>query len=146
MPRKKGKRPKQAGFLDNLYESVMIALEDVMNDVIDAVEQNAGRIVEQQGHQPKAKAKSGTRPKPHIPPYGNLPTAGTHYDDLEVTRNASPETIEAAYKSMAKRFHPDVSKHPQAEAIMKRMNAAWETLKDTKKRAEYDRALRGAGL
>lgn len=64
----------------------------------------------------------------------------THYDNLQVTRNASPEVIRAAYKGLTQRYHPD--RHPEDRAryerVMKILNEAFEVLSDPLKRAEHD--------
>lgn len=66
-----------------------------------------------------------------------------HYETLEVSRNASPEVIRAAYKSLMQRLHPD--KHPQGETSAGRaaqIAAAYEVLSSPERRAAYDLALR----
>lgn len=64
----------------------------------------------------------------------------THYDNLQVMRNASPEVIRAAYKGLTQRYHPD--RHPEDRAryerVMKIINEAFEVLSDPGKRAEHD--------
>lgn len=66
----------------------------------------------------------------------------THYDNLKVTRNAPPEVIRAAYKSLAQKYHPDRNKNAaECERIMKIINAAYDVLSDPAKRREYDRML-----
>ena len=63
----------------------------------------------------------------------------THYDTLQVSRTASIEVIEAAYKSLMKLYHPDVSGDTRyAQAL----NAAHDVLADLEKREKYDRSLR----
>ena len=65
--------------------------------------------------------------------------APTHYDVLNVARNAPPEVIRAAYKVLAQKYHPD--RNPgDAEAAekMKAINTAYEVLSDSQKRLEYD--------
>ncbi len=74
------------------------------------------------------------------------PRRDTLYDLLEVSPNASPEVIKAAYRQLALKYHPD--KQPdararqQAEERMKQINAAYNILSDPARRAEYDRRLR----
>src|SRR3989344_3126896 len=61
------------------------------------------------------------------------------YRILGVSKNASADEIKEAYKNLAKKFHPDVSKEPQAEARFKEVLEAYHVLSDTQKRANYDR-------
>ncbi|MEM9190494.1 MAG: DnaJ C-terminal domain-containing protein [Myxococcota bacterium] len=61
------------------------------------------------------------------------------YAILEVDRSASPEEIQKAYRRLAKKYHPDVSKAPDAEERFKAVANAYEVLKDPEKRALYDR-------
>jgi len=71
---------------------------------------------------------------PHIPQFDL-------YGELEVSRSASVETIEAAFRSLVKRYHPDVSKDDDGERI-KRINVAREWLTDPDRRRRYDASLR----
>lgn len=69
----------------------------------------------------------------------------TLYEILEVSEKASDEVIEKAYKTLAKKYHPDLQQTPEdkknAEQKMQKINEAYETLKDENKRIEYDRKL-----
>lgn len=68
----------------------------------------------------------------------------TLYDILEVSRKASKEVIEKAYKTLAKKYHPDLQTEENkvhAEAMMKKINDAYEILSDDEKRSKYDREL-----
>ncbi len=60
----------------------------------------------------------------------------TYYETLEVSELASLETIQAAYRSLSKRFHPDVNS--QSEERFKRIAEAYEVLSDSDKRRGYD--------
>lgn len=64
-----------------------------------------------------------------------------HYRTLQVDPSADVEVIQAAYRVLARRFHPDLAGD---DAVMKRLNAAWEVLGNKTRRDEYDKA-RGAG-
>lgn len=71
-----------------------------------------------------------------------------YYEVLGVSRTASTEEIKRAYRRLARQYHPDVNKDPDAEERFKEINEAYETLSDPKKRAYYDRfghTQRGAG-
>lgn len=61
-----------------------------------------------------------------------------YYAILGVERGATEEDIKKAYRKLARRYHPDVSKEPDAEARFKEMGEAYATLKDPEKRAAYD--------
>lgn len=68
----------------------------------------------------------------------------TFYDVLQVSRDADPEVIKAAYKSLVQRYHPDKNhNNPDAEKFLKIINQAYEVLSDPIKRAEYDATLVG---
>lgn len=61
-----------------------------------------------------------------------------YYDIMGLDRNATPEQIKKAYRKLARKYHPDVSKDPEAEAKFKEVAEAYETLHDPEKRAAYD--------
>jgi curved DNA-binding protein len=61
-----------------------------------------------------------------------------YYAILGVPRDAAPEDIKRAYRKLARKYHPDVSKLPDAEARFKEVNEAQEVLMDAEKRAAYD--------
>ncbi|HET7829405.1 MAG TPA: J domain-containing protein [Candidatus Limnocylindrales bacterium] len=62
------------------------------------------------------------------------------YKVLQVDPEAEDEVIEAAYRRLAKKYHPDVSPGPDAQERMVRINQAWELLRDPARRAAVDRA------
>jgi len=62
-----------------------------------------------------------------------------YYDVLGVGRQASGDEIKRAYRRLAREYHPDVNKNPDAEAHFKEINEAYEVLSDEQKRAAYDR-------
>jgi molecular chaperone DnaJ len=72
-----------------------------------------------------------------------------YYDTLGVAKNASPDEIKAAFRNLARKFHPDVNKDAGAEEKFKQINEAYAVLSDPEKRAAYDRygaeGLRGMG-
>lgn len=61
-----------------------------------------------------------------------------YYAALGVASDASAEQIKKAYRKLARQYHPDVSKLPNAEARFKDVAEAYATLKDAEKRAAYD--------
>lgn len=61
-----------------------------------------------------------------------------YYATLGVKREATAEEVKTAYRRLARKFHPDVSKEDNAEAMFKEVAEAYETLKDPEKRAAYD--------
>lgn len=64
----------------------------------------------------------------------------THYDNLNVSRNAPLSVIKAAYKALCQKYHPDkyAGGHEEALRIMKIINGAYAVLSDSGKRAEHD--------
>lgn len=63
----------------------------------------------------------------------------THYDNLKVARNAPPEVIRAAYKTLSQRFHPDRNAdNESATRIFQIISTAYEVLSDPVKRKEHD--------
>jgi curved DNA-binding protein len=61
-----------------------------------------------------------------------------YYEILGVERAASQNDIRKAYRKLAKKYHPDVSKEKNADARYREINEAYEVLKDPDKRAKYD--------
>ncbi len=61
-----------------------------------------------------------------------------YYASLGVKRDATAEEIKKAFRQLARKYHPDVSKEPDAEARMKEVNEAHAVLSDPEKRAAYD--------
>jgi curved DNA-binding protein CbpA len=62
------------------------------------------------------------------------------YKTLQVDPEADQEVIQAAFRRLAQKWHPDVTGGPEAAARMTAINRAWEILGDPGRRAEYDRA------
>ena len=66
-----------------------------------------------------------------------------YYQTLGVGRDASADEIRKAFRKLARKYHPDVSKEVGAEARMKEVNEAYAVLSDPEKRAAYDQLGRG---
>ncbi|MEE4297448.1 MAG: DnaJ C-terminal domain-containing protein [Wenzhouxiangella sp.] len=66
-----------------------------------------------------------------------------YYKTLGVESGASADEIKRAYRKLARKYHPDVSKEPDAEAKFKEIGEAYEALKDPEKRAQYDQLRKG---
>ena len=68
-----------------------------------------------------------------------------YYDILQINQNASPEIIDKAYKTLAKKYHPDLQEEnnkKDAEEILKEINEAYGILSDPNKKALYDQNLK----
>lgn len=62
-----------------------------------------------------------------------------YYKVMGLARDASQDDIKRAYRRLARKYHPDVSKEPDAEERFKEVGEAYEVLKDPERRAAYDR-------
>ena len=62
-----------------------------------------------------------------------------YYKIMRVEKGANQDVIKRAYRKLARKYHPDVSKEPDAEKKFKEVGEAYEVLKDPEKRAAYDR-------
>jgi curved DNA-binding protein len=61
-----------------------------------------------------------------------------YYEVLGVARGANPDEVKRAYRKLARKYHPDVSKEKNAENKFKELQEAYEVLRDPEKRAAYD--------
>ena len=61
-----------------------------------------------------------------------------YYKIMGVSQDASEKDIKMAYRKLARKYHPDISKESNAEEQFKEMGEAYEVLRDPAKRAEYD--------
>ena len=61
-----------------------------------------------------------------------------YYEIMGVSRDATQDEIKRAYRKLARKYHPDVSKEADAEVRFKEVGEAYEVLKDPEKRAAYD--------
>ena len=66
-----------------------------------------------------------------------------YYETLGVARDATAEDIKKAFRKLARKYHPDVSREKDADARMKDVNEAYAVLSDPEKRAAYDQLGRG---
>lgn len=66
-----------------------------------------------------------------------------YYQALGVTRDATAEDLKKAFRKLARKYHPDVSKEADAEKRMREVNEAYAVLSDPEKRAAYDQLGRG---
>lgn len=66
-----------------------------------------------------------------------------YYKIMGLSPKASQDEIKQAYRKLARKYHPDVSKEANAEARFKEMKEAYEVLKDPEKRAAYDQVRQG---
>lgn len=73
-----------------------------------------------------------------------------YYEVLGLSRNATADEIKRAFRTLARRYHPDVNKDPDAEARFKEINEAYDVLSNDQKRQTYDRfghdGLNGGGM
>ncbi|MBQ9327343.1 MAG: molecular chaperone DnaJ [Solobacterium sp.] len=73
-----------------------------------------------------------------------------YYEVLGISKGASEDEIKKAYRKLAKKYHPDVNKEPDAEEKFKEVNEAYEVLSDPQKRQTYDQfgfaGMDGAGF
>ncbi len=154
MPGRPRHRPQpEKDFFNELLDSVMDTVLDTVEPYIDKMAKeavtNARRITSRQGQQagyappppPRGRQRAASASQPPPSPHTTTQAPITLYDVLEVSPRASTDTIEAAYKSLAKRFHPDRNKAPDADPKMKQINHAYSILKDSIQRKIYDKQV-----
>lgn len=69
-----------------------------------------------------------------------------YYRILQVSPNAAPGLIHDAYRSLSRRYRPDVNSSPVATNLLRQINEAYEVLKDPKRRHEYDLEFARQGM
>lgn len=62
-----------------------------------------------------------------------------YYEILGVNKNANADELKNAFRNLARKYHPDINKSPEAEEKFKEINEAYQVLSDPDKRAAYDR-------
>ena len=67
-----------------------------------------------------------------------LKSRKNYYDVLGVTPDSTAAEVKSAYRSLARKFHPDVNKSPESIQLFKELSEAYEVLSDDKKRHQYD--------
>ncbi len=70
-----------------------------------------------------------------------MPNLKDYYAELGIPHDASTDEVREAFRRLAKQWHPDLYKAPDAEARFKRINEAYQVLSDSGERERYDRAL-----
>ena len=63
-----------------------------------------------------------------------MASSRNYYDVLGVSKDADEKEIKSAFRKMARQWHPDINKAPEAEAKFKEVNEAYEVLSDKEKR------------
>ena len=128
--------------VDDFIDGLVNFARDFAQERIKEAIPRAPRARRVNGKPPKA-AKAQKQPKARKARHEQ-----THYETLEVSPSASPETISAAYRSLCQRNHPD--KYPNdararkhGEERTKAFTEAYAVLKNPEKRKDYDRSLRG---
>ncbi|XP_077237925.1 molecular chaperone Hsp40/DnaJ family protein [Tasmannia lanceolata] len=80
-----------------------------------------------------------TKKKKKNRPFHNVVTAAAdYYSTLGISKSASSKDIKAAYRRLARQYHPDVNKQPGATEKFKEISTAYEVLSDEQKRSLYD--------
>lgn len=67
-----------------------------------------------------------------------------YYKTLELNKSANQDDIKKAYRRLARKYHPDVSKESNAEELFKKVSEAYDVLSDKKKKSEYDSMRSGS--
>jgi DnaJ-like protein len=103
-------------------------MRDQLNDRLISADQLADYVTRAQTADPRAIANG-------------KPTGRTYYQILQVDQDADPEVIEAAFKRLAFKYHPDRSPAPDAADRMRELIAARDLLADPTRRRAYDTSI-----
>lgn len=144
---------------ESLRDNLLDLAEDLISDVVSAAQDayrtsittpppaNHPHTTPRPGMQSQSRStgrtRKSTRPKSQerqkTSPGVSLQQDGLLYDRLEISISASPDVVAAAYKSLARRYHPDMKTGDKEK--MQAINEAHEILSDPKKRKQYDRSI-----
>lgn len=125
------RRDPLAEAMDLMSERLLDATELILNNMMDRIFPLGPG---DPPRRPQPRPQAHPHPRPRSQPQPQEPSL---YEVLEISTKASPDTITAAWRSLSKRFHPDL-KTGNAER-MKLINQAYEVLSDPHKRKMYDR-------
>src|SRR5271154_2966488 len=121
--------------LDMLEDSGIIdAVYDALNPPLPPRQKRPQTARKRVGGQ----AETPRRSKPPKPPHAHV---HTHYDTLQVSRAASQEVIQGAFRSLSRVYHPDVPR-TGSKTRMQTLNEAYSILSDPTKKRKYDLTLR----
>lgn len=125
-------------FLDDVADRASQGLDDFFEDTSRLLRTVAKQQLQAQHHQPHSTAtRNARRPQP-AQPATLAREPKSYYATLKVSRDAPPEVIQAAYKALARKHHPDTGGDSDS---MREINKAFSVLKDPAKRKAYDRTL-----
>jgi len=141
--RRPKRRPRPRDPIADAINRITNRFVDIADDIIDAA---FVQLFPNQTPPPRQQSQSQSRQQSqsqsHSQSSSGVKDSGPNlYEILEVSESASQETIEAAWKSLSKRYHPDNQKtgdHEKAKAI----NHAHDILSDPEKRKIYNVMLR----
>ncbi|QCE08866.1 uncharacterized protein LOC114185178 [Vigna unguiculata] len=94
-------------------------------------------------HSPSSSTSFSSVSNPNLAPtrrrfHTVFAASSDYYSTLGISKSATGKEIKAAYRKLARQYHPDVNKEPGATEKFKEISAAYEVLSDDKKRALYD--------
>jgi len=128
-------------FFSGLKDTVLDFVEDAAYDLQDALYQQQEAAQDQSRVNPPKSAQEAAQGRPKVSKRPRVPVQVptlTHYSVLGVAPTAPQEVIQAAYRALSRIYHPDVPRTGNAEK-MKKLNRAYEVLKDPGQRAEYNK-------
>lgn len=124
--------------VDSLIDTMEPQFQRLAKTLVTDAKRKADAYAKQSQEQTHTNTtRSARAPRPPASPKVKPPQT-THYDTLEVSPRASQETIEAAYKSLARKHHPDMG---GKVSTMQDITAAYSVLKVHNDRNKYDRSL-----